>query len=449
MARQFAGYQSIGYARQTALNTENTTGGDFVYFPAEYVIPDVPREIFDLKIASGQVAAQYTPVAGVKKPTIKLKMQAWGFVQGYDPTASEPGITAATVSAFQVFLGLLLGSASDSVASAADLAKGAGLSTTNFTSTFAATYGLDDVTAAPTTTTATVVATHGARYKAGQLFASGSTKADTTQTLTWIKSIAADTLTFADAPGNQPSANDDTFGSVVAFTSNQQPAPITIRLMGDNAAFKIALIGCTPISATIEAVAGKPPMIEIDFACASMTAYSSGGGLQPMTISPLLPYPLVGSGAGRLTFAATGSAMAAQDGVQEFKIVIKNQVAEVESHNYASALAERNIANHDIRLTMKMPRASADTITGGQTPWELALAAGTVYQLALYSGVLPGTLFSAFFPAIHQIGAPKPVEVNGMWYDELEFRPGAYLADGTAGSADTAPADTVARFGWA
>lgn len=449
MARQFAGSQSIGYARQTALNTENTTGGDFTYFPAEYVIPDVPREIFDLKIASGQVAAQYTPVAGVKKPTIKIKLHAFGFKQSYDPTAEEPGVTASVVSAVQVFMGLLLGSASDSVTTAAELAKGTGLSICNFTSTFAATYGLDDVTAAPTTTTATVVGGHGARYKAGQLFASGATKTDSAQTLTWIKSIAVDTLTFIDAPGNQPANGDDTFASVVAFISSQQPVPITIRLMGDNAAFKIAMVGCTPVSATIEAVAGKPPMIEIEFACAGMVAYSSGGGLQPMTISPTLPYPLVGSGAGRLTFGAGGSAMAAQDGVQEFKITIKNQVAEVESHNYASALAERNIANHDIRVSMKVPRASGDTITSGNNQWETALAAGTVYQLALYSGVLPGTLFSALFPALHQIGAPKPVEVNGMWYDELEFRPGAYLGDGTAGTADTAPADTVMRLGWA
>ena len=445
MARQFSKYQSIGYARQTALNTENETDGDFVYFPAAYLLPEVAQDIFDLEIASGQVAAKYTPVVGVKKPVVKLKMQAFGFVKGYDPETQEPGVTAAIVSAVQVFLGLLLGSASDSATTAALLARGVGLSICDFTASKGATFGNNDVTVVASTTTAEVGAGNGVDYKAGQLFAAGSSKTDDEQTLTWIQSITADTLTFADAAGNQPVAGDDTWATVVAFTSSQQPQPLSIRLLGDNAAFKTVLIGATPVKATISGVAGKPPEIEIEFTCASIYQYSTGGGLQPMTIAPSLPYPLVGTGAGRLTFAAIGSAMAAKHGVQEFKITIENEMADVESHNMASGVSERNTADHKITLSCKIPRDSADTITSGENPWQVAQAAGTSYRLALYSGVLPGTLFSAYFPSIHQIGAPKPVEVNGMWYDELEFRPSAFTSDG----GSTAPADTVMRLGWA
>lgn len=436
MSRWLWAYQSIGFAKQADANTENTTDADFHYFAAECEVPEITRQIFDIAAKTGQVGAHYAPAAGSKRPTVKIKLPIYGFKAAFDPTAQEAGVTDAVISAAQVFLGLLLGSKSSLPASATELRKGFGLARANLTAGFGAVYANNEIAAVPTALTVDVQAGDGGKFYPGNFFACGSSLSDTTQTLAWIKTVAGDTLTWADAPGNQPAINDDVWGTVTAYQSSEQPCPITIRLMGDNVAFKVALVGCVPTKGTITAKAGEPPMLEIEFSAINATTYGTGGGLQALTVKPTLPYPMTGNGAGRLTWAASGSAMAAQCGVRELKLEIASTVVDTPCHNKTSGISERIVSSRDVKVTFQFPRDSGDTITAGNGPWESALDAGTSYQLAVYSGILPGTLFSIFLPSVHQFAPPKIVEVEGVIHDEVSFRPGTYVADsGTGGDA--------------
>lgn len=444
MARWLYAYTGFGFASQSALNTENTTDADFSYFAAEVEIPEITRQVFDIAAKTGQVGAKQAPVVGARRANVKIKMPMYGFKRTFSSATEEPGVTDGVVSAAQVFLGLLLGSVDGTAMSATEIRKGKALGISDFTTTFGATFANNTVNAIPSATTVTVQGGEGAKYKPGQMIAWGSSLTDAAQAVSWIKSIAVDTLTLVDAPGNTPQANDDGFPSVVAFQSFAPPAPLTIRLLGPDAAFKIALVGCIPVKGSISAKAGEPPMVEIEFAAVNVVEYGSGGLAQTLTVDPSLPGPLVGNGAGRLTWAAAGSAMAALHGVTELKIDIENKINDVQSHNTASGISERAIVDREIKVTFAIPRSSSDTITSGSHAWDVAAVQGSSYQMAVYGGSVPGTLMSIFLPALHQFAPPKVVDRDGMVYDELQFRCGVYTADSGSGPA----VDSNARIGW-
>lgn len=445
MSRWLWNYGSVGYARQTALNTENTTDGDFTWCPGEFSVPEVTRQLFDIASKTGAVGAFQAPVFGAKRPTITVKRPVYGFKASYDPTAAEPGVTTGQVDAGQVWLGLIMGSASDSADSAAKLAKGVGLAITDYTTaTSGSTYANNEVSSSAGSTI-TVATGHGTYYKVGQMVLFMASASDSTPTVGWIKSISGDVLTLVDAPGNAPSGNDKGFATAVAFQSSQQPQPMTIRVVGDQSAFKFGIVGCIPTKAKISAQAGEPPMLEMTFEGVGVTVYSSGGGLQALTMTPKLPLPLVGNGAGRLTWGTyTGLSMSAQHGVKDLAIEIDCKYNDIMSHNVASGISERIVAERSIKVSMKWPRASGDTITSGDHAWETAIASGTGYQLALYAGSAAGGIFSALFPNLHQAEAPKLVDDGGVLYDELVFRPGVWALDG----ASTNAGNSNVRFGW-
>lgn len=440
-------WQSVGFARQTDLNTENGTDGDFHYFAAEVSVPETTRQMFDLKIATGQVGAKYAPVAGAMRGKLSIKFPAFGLKKAYSPATEEPGITTGVLSASHVLTGLALGSDSESsaVTNAATLAKGLGLSLADMTANFGATFANNEIAAVGSTTSATVQAADGAKFKVGQLFACGSSSTDTAQTLAWIKSIAGDVLTFIDAAGNQPSVNDDVWGTAVAYISNDAIVPITIRIIGDNAAFKEAYVGCYPVSWKFTGKAGEPPMIEMTWECCNVVKYGSGGTLQPLTVTPSQPLPLINTGAARFTMGAAGSAMSEYAGIRDFEIDVTNKLATVPSHSKASGISEVIVVDREVKVKWLHPRASDDTITSGKGPWDSAVLDGTRFQAALYGGNLPGTLISVLLPSLYLAEPAKPVEVDGLLHDELNLRAGTYSSDG----ASTFAGNSVLRIGWA
>jgi len=446
MARWVWAYQAVGYAYQSDLNTENTTGADFQYFPAEVGMPDFTRAMFDLKMSTGQVGAKYAPTAGAKRAKITIKMPLYGFKKAFDPTTEEAGITANVINAAQVLTALALGSNSEAAGmSAANLAKGKGMAIADITAGWSATYANNEIASVPSTTSVTVQAGDGSKFKAGQLLACGVDKTDTAQTLAWIRSISTDTLTFLDAPGNQPQSNDDVWGSVVAFVSGQQPCPITIRLLGDNSAFKVALIGCIPSAWKFTGKAGEPPAIEVTFEAAGVTTYGTGGGLQPLTVTPQIPGPLLGTGAGRFTYSTGVSAMAAVCGIRDFGVEVTNAIVDIPCYGKTSGISERLVSDRDVKIKWTHPRDSSDTITGGSGPFDAMFEAGTQARFALYGGTLPGTLLSLLCPAMYLAEPPKPVEADGLVHDELTWRPAPYSADG----ASTDAGNSVFRVGFA
>lgn len=444
MARQSWKIKSIAIARQTALATENTTDASFGVFPAEVEVPELSRQIFDNMIATGKIGVNYAPAVGAIRGKIKLKFPAFGFKRGYAPATEEPGVTAGVISANAVLMGLALGSASDSITSDAEFLKGFGLSFSNFTAGFAATFANNTVAAATSALQIDVQAGEGVDYKPGQLVTFGSSATDNQNSVSWIKTISTDTIVFADAMSAAAQVNDDSFGTICAFNSSQQPVPFTLRLLGDNAGFKMAMVGCTIDSCKITPNASEPPMIEMEISAAGVTEYSTGGGTLPLTVTPTLPYPMLGNYGGRSTIGYNGAAMSAVNGLRDLSIEIANNWVDILGHGSQTGIAERICLGRDIKVNFKIPTSSADTKTNGEDFWDTYLTSANPIAMALYGGALPGTGFSVFMPALHQSEEPKMVEVDGLIHREITLRPGDYTGDtGTTGIADSA-----LRVGW-
>lgn len=441
MARFGTKLQSVGVAYQPALTTEGST---FSYMVAEVGVPDTTQKSFDLLASAGSFGSYFAPATGAKAASIKMKFADFGFKRSYDPENTEPGVTAAIVHAHAMLVGCALGSASASATSAAEFLQAYGLHRCNFTASKGATYGSADVATVTSALEIIVGGGNGSDYKSGQFFLCDSSKTAATPSMSWIKTIATDTLTFADACGTIPVVNDNTYPTVVAALTKAQPVPFTIHLLGSEAEDKIALIGGQIDGWKCTLKNGEPPMWELDISFIGIIYYATGGGLQALTIRPTLPYPMIGVNGGRVTVGVNGSAMGAVT-VGEITIEGKNVPAEVGGLGASTGIAERIVVNREITVSVKWPRSSGDVLVGGQTPWADHFTNGTEIALATYSGTVPGTCQSWFLPALHLMEQPKLIDEGGLKYEELKLRPGEYAGD----TSSTAPADTVVRHGWA
>lgn len=442
MARLVYALRSVGIARQGAYDTENTTDASFSYGTVETGIPEATRATFDLMINGNKPGTYYAPASGARMGKVSLKVTNFGFKRGYDPTTMEAGTTTGVLALHTILTALALGSASGDVTSDAEFLQGFGLHRTDFTTSKGATYGSGDVASVASTTVLDVGAGNGADYKPGALFACGDTAADTAPSVSWIKTIATDTLTFADAMANLAIAGDDTWSTVTAALTNAQPVQFGMRILGDDAADKIALFGCQVDKLTMTMKAQEVTSIEFDVSFGGLTYYGTGGGLQALTVEPQMPTALIGGEGGRVTMGVGGAAMAAIT-MGEITIEIENTPAEVKSIGAANGVAERIVTERKTTITMLYPRSAGD-VTGGETYWNSAFRAGTAISLAGYSGSAPGRGFAFFAPALHQFEAPKQVDVGGLKYEELKLRPGQYSGD----TGSTAPADTPFRAAW-
>ncbi len=444
MARHGWKQKSVGIARQSAFTTENTTDGSFSYMVCEASIPDETQAIFDVMASANATGTYYAPAVGARAGKFSLKFTNFGLKRSYDPEAQEPGITTGVLHGSALLVGLALGSASPTATSDAEFLQGYGMHRCNFTGSKGATFGNADVASVASALQIDVGAGNGADYQPGQLFYCGSSKTDVMPSISWIKTIATDTLTFADACANIPVVGDDTFGTVVAALTSAQPSPFTCRMTGSEATDKAAYIGCQIDSWKCTLKDSEVEQWEMEISFTGVKVYATGGGLQALTVLPQLPRPLIGQVGGRVCMGVDGGVMGA---VTLGEVVIEgtNEVARVGSIGATNGTAERIVMNRSVKVTLKWPRSSTDTITNGETPWQSYIGAGTSVSLAMYSGVLPGTISAKFFPALHQSEAPKLIDEGGLKYDQIVLRPGQYSDD----TGTTAPADTPVRMGWA
>lgn len=442
MARLGYKQRSVGIARQSAYETENTTDASFSYGVLEAGIPEAARQAFDLMVSAARSGTYYPPASGAKTGKVSIKTSNFGLVRSYDPTTQEPGVTSGVLPVHILLAALAMGSASDSITSDAEFLQGFGLHRCNFTASKGATYGSGDVAVVTSTTVLDVGAGNGADYQPGQLFACGDTAADTAPSVSWIKTISTDTLTFADAMANLAIAGDDVWPTVVAAITDQQAVPFTMRILGDNAADKVALIGCQVDKITFTIKAQEIVQIEYDISFGGMSFYGTGGGLQSITVQGQMPPALIGGEGGRVTMGVGGSAMAAVT-IGEITVEIENSPIPIMSIGAANGIAERYVAERKTTVTALYPRSSGDVV-GTETYWKSAFRAGTPISLAGYAGKAPGKGFAMFFANLHQFEEPKDVDVGGVKYEELKLRPGQYTDD----TGSTAPADTPARLGW-
>lgn len=459
MDKWISGLQSVGFARQTDYVTENSTNGDFHYFPAEVDVPSLVRATEEFQAATGQIGAMEPPVAGSKHGgefTVKLPFQ--GFRASYNPTGMEPGV-GNTVAPSLVLLGNALGSVSEGagITNATTFMAGQGLSNTAFNGGAygAVTFALNGVVSTAivgSKTTINVAAARGEAFKTGQFFHCGTGVADTTPSLGWIESMVNggagdDVLTFSETMGVTPVALDEIFATAVAFLSDDKPQPLTFRFLGAEAQQKLVLIGCICTGGKLTLVAGKTPMLELKYSYTDHTWSGSGGGLQAPSGEFLRIQPVLGTNAGRLTYGASGLGGSLVHGFAEMELTWETTMAYVPSHSSAQGVSEGITTDRKVTLTCKVPWDEGDAIAAGETIYGADFVAGTPRAVTLYCGGLPGRAFSVYMPSVHLAAQPTLENREGLMYHNLQFRPGRYATDGASITATDPARNSVLRIG--
>lgn len=431
MARLVAKRRTIGFARQTALTTENTTANDFTYFPCVFPDPDHAQEQEDFSdLQSGQPGAFEPPAPGSKSGgsiTVQFPMSA--LKVGYDPTAEDPG-DSGVISPAAVLLANALGSAgTGAVSSAADFANGLHMARTGYVAT--------DVAAGSTTTAINV--NTGASYTTGSAVMVDSSATAGSPAFGWITDITSgtpDVITIAAASAVTAAASDNSYGVATGYLSGNDTVPLTFRVSGDNSAFLDTYIGCVAKSIKLDLAAKKTAMCEIVFQFADRKRYGSGGGIQDISAFERVR-PTLGNNGGRFIFDG-----AVTCGFMEMELSIDYEIADVECPSASEGVSEFVRSIDSIELTAKIPIDSGDTITDNAGPYETLYANATSAELQLDVVELPGKSFSIFIPQAHLSEAPQRTQVNGMIATETKWRPSRYTGD----TGSTAPADSVLRF---
>lgn len=443
------GYQSVGFAKQVDLTTENSTDGDFYYFKGAVDTPDFVRAIEDLQYATGQVGAYEPPVPGSKHGgTFSVKMPARIFKSNYAPTAEEPGVSNGVVDPSLVLLGNALGSNAETPATAAAFRNGQGLSYTNYTgSALAATYQANAV-AAHTASTVTVAAGTGPVYKVGQLvlFDDG-TALGVAPTVGWIKSIAGDVLTLTEDAGNEAANADEGYATAVAFLSQDEPVPVTFRLLGSATATKLALVGCICSGGKLSLKAGMTPMLEMKYTFEKPIFYSTGGGLVSSSGAWLNALPILPANGGRLTYGTSGAAGAVTCGFADLEISWESTTAYLECHNAGEGYSEAVTTGRKVTISATIPHDTDDAIVGGESIWQALLSNSTAKTLSVFTGLSPGQIFAVFAASMHLESAPKLESRDGLLFHKLVWRLGTYSSDGAA--VVGTPGNRILRVGGA
>lgn len=358
-----------------------------------------------------------------------MRMPLEALKSGYDPTAEDPG-DAGVISPSMVLLGNALGSGGASaVSSDAEFWQGYHLARTG--------YHAGSVNATGSTTSSVKVDDQSF-YTAGALALWGTTASEATPSIGWAKTLTNDTQDLVDtfeAMAVAPANADYAFGTATAYLSNLEPIPLTLHILGDNAAFKYAYIGCVATRAKIDWMSGKTPMVEIDFMFTARKRYSSGGGLStPSDFTRARPF--LGRYGGRFTVDG-----AATCGWGDFGVEVTWDIIPVQCPNKEEGYSEfvRKLAN--VAVSAQIPIDSTDTITDNLSPMEGKYANGTTMTIGGYSGQTIGGIASMLLPSLKLAEAPQLVDMNGILGESIVARPAAYSGD----TGSTAPADTILR----
>lgn len=424
-------YMTVLAARQSDLTTENVTGASFTAFAAAVDVPDHAQEQEDFSdLAAGQFAAYEPPAPGSRSGgTISMRFPLECLKSGYDPTSEDPG-AAGVISPAMVLLGNALGSGgAAAVSSDAEFWQGYHLARTG--------YHAGSVNAVGSTTSQVKVDDQS-YYTAGALALWGTTASEATPSIGWAKTLTNDTQDLVDlfeAMAVAPANADDAFGTATAYLSGNEPVPLTMHILGDNAAFKYAYIGCVATRVKLDWMSGKTPMVEIDWMFTARKRYGSGGGLTaPADFTRARPF--LGRYGGRFTVDGTATC-----GWGDFSVEANFDIIPVECPNKEEGVSEfvRKLAT--VAVNAQIPIDSGDSISNNNSPMEEKYANGTTMTIAGYSGQTIGGIASMLLPAVKLAEAPQLVDINGILGESIVARPAAYSGDD--GSA--APADTLLR----
>lgn len=435
------GIKSIGFAREIAYGTENTTDGDFLWLPAEVGTPVLARKTEEVKAATGQAGAYEPPVVGSKHgSTFTLKFPLRTFKSSY-AASTDLISTSGTLAPEFLLLANALGSNASAVTNMNTFKSGAHLKVIPYAAGDVASYAGGP----PAVVTATATnAVAGA-------FLLASTDADDTAPLrSWVKSASGKSATLFETPQNACASADNIWQTATAWLSDLGQSPLTFRIMGNHTSQKMAMVGAVCTGWVYHGKSGEQPMIELSFAATDYNQYATGGALWSYGSFNRLPPVLAGNSRdGRLTFGDTATGGVAFDGFADLTVKCDYTLAYPGSHNKNQGVVSAIVTERKLTVSCSVPFDSTASFSSGSPIWDTMFENGTSKCLTLTVGDRPGSVFSAQFPALHLAAQPGLKDEAGLLYHVLTFRPSKYDSEGTSGSVDSsaAPADAIVKFG--
>tara|TARA_R110000824_G_scaffold54123_7_gene149526 strand:- start:8406 stop:9758 length:1353 start_codon:yes stop_codon:yes gene_type:complete len=439
---------SVGFALQTNFATENTADSDFVFIKAEQPSVTFDTEVTEVDLMEGQVGAASERIIGRRSGSITLSMPLEGFVDGYNPALENPGgtpVAANVIPPGLVLMANAMGSYSTGVVNNAGFWQGGELMSCSE-------YTADGVASATAGVITVDDATASNKIKGGEYVCTAASATTTTVQSGFVKTKAGQVLTlFENATNTVTGATDDVYGTATSWQGADQPLPLTIRWVGNNAKFCYRLVGAICESFTINLNAAETPTIEYTYRFYDFIADNVDGGIEIPDAYDRVPQ-IIGTANGRVTIGGTATC-----GLEEVTIEwAAGDLREIVCHSEDSGIESVTIVRPTIKASFSIPQEKDDPIydaagvtigvTEGANEWQSALELGTRKSFGVECGARIGRMFSILIPS--GLVVASPIANDELVRYSIELEAASYSTDSTdtAETSANSPIDSIFRI---
>ena len=252
----------------------------------------------------------------------------------------------------------------------------------------------------------------------------------------------ADDVRFFEAAEAAGAANGKVFGSLTSFVSADQPAPLTMVVVGTESAMATRLTGCISTGFSISLESGQVPVAEIRYSFTDFEMVSAGGLVSPEKRPRTAP--ILGTKGGFLKLDGVKKC-----GLSSVSLDVELSVSYTRCHSAPQGVSSATVTQKVCRFSASIPYDSADAITDSTHIWQNKLENGTDISFSVNSGKAAGSVFSMLIPAANLTAVPDMGDDEGRVSFTLEAEAGVFSGDDAAGVAagNESPSNSVLRIG--
>jgi len=266
----------------------------------------------------------------------------------------------------------------------------------------------------------------------------------------FVKTKASQVLTLFEAATNTVnSAAANVYGTATGWQGADQPLPLTIRWVGNNAKFCYRLVGAICESFTINLNAAETPTIEYNYKFYDFIADNVDGGIEIPDAYDRVPQ-IIGTANGRVTIGGTATC-----GLEEVTVEWSaGDLREIVCHSEDSGIESVTIVRPTIKASFSIPQEKDDPIydaaggsdTEGANEWQSALELGTRKSFGVECGARIGRMFSILIPSGLVVAAPIANDELVRYSIELEAASYSTDSTDTAETSANSPLDSIFRI---
>jgi hypothetical protein len=439
---------SLLVAMQSAFGTPNTTDGDFEAIDAEYPKVSFETSITELDTMTGVVGAASRRQVGSRRGKVTFKLPLEGFVNGYNPTAENPGgapVAGEVIPLWLALAGNAMGSNNSAIASMANFIRGLGLSTSEYTAA-----GMASGTASTIVCDAAAASN---KIDVGQLVVASLTTDPLAPQIGFAKTKAVQTVTlFEDAKNDVNDNAADLYGTATAYASSEVSAthPLTFRWTGPATALCYELLDamCESIKGTWNS--GEVPTVEFTYTFYDYRVNKLDGGLVVPTVYAEVPQ-IVGTVNGLATFNGTQKC-SLESCTWEWSATLR----ETKCHGASNGVSAVNVIKPRFKAAFSVLHDTADAVFDaggssanvGQHIYQSALELGSRVSLGVYVGSQVGKIWALLMPSAIITAVPQVSLRDDEVAYQIELEAASYAADSTdtAETSADSPLDSIGRI---